>query len=204
MFEEIIFQKLWIILPLWLVLYFSDYYLTILGAHYYKAGGCEHLIFEGSYELTPQFQPDIDALSMFSPKFMRGIIISTIVIVVLWFFSRNEKDFLLPYRFICGGLVLLEVAILFRHFQSIVTFWFALKHRGISGQIRYEKWLSYRLSAVELFSFATVFLIVCLFTGSVSFFGGSCFTACTGLNHLKMSKKAAREKSAGTVAQEKK
>jgi hypothetical protein len=203
MFEELIFQKLWIILPVWLVLYLSDYCLTILGARYYKAGGREHIVFEGSYELTPQFQADIDSLRMFSPRFMLAVFISSAIIVLLWFASRQSRNALLFFQFLCGGLVLHEVPILVRHARNILLFWFANKHRGISGQIRYERWLAYRLSAVELFSFAGVFLVVFLFTGSVSFLGGSILTANTGWRDLRMSRKTTKEGGASNVVQEK-
>ena len=72
MFEELIFQKLWIVLPVWLALYVSDYYLTILGASYMKAGACEHFIFKGSYELTPGLQSDINSLRPISPTTSRA------------------------------------------------------------------------------------------------------------------------------------
>jgi hypothetical protein len=203
MFEELIFQKLWIILPVWLLLYLSDYYLTILGASYHKAGGCDHIVFEGSYELTPQFQADINTLRMFSPRFMREVLISSTIIVLLWFISRQGPIPMFSFQFLCGGIILREIPILVRHVRNIALFRFASNHQGVSGQIRYGKWLAYRISAVELFSFAGVFLIVYLFTGSISFLGGSVLTAITGLRHLKMSRKTAKENDASNVVQKK-
>ena len=66
MFETPIFAHIWIVLPVWLVLYVSDYYPTILGARYVRMGACEHIVFEGSYELTPELQGDVDALRRLS------------------------------------------------------------------------------------------------------------------------------------------
>ncbi len=188
MFEEIIFQKLWLVLPLWLVVYISDYYLTILGAHYYKAGAKDHVVFEGSYELTPEFQKDIDALRMFSPRFFRAVVLSTAVIVFLWCVASNHIAMSFFFRFLCGGLILREMAILIRHARNISLFRIAKDHRGMSGQIRYEKWLSYHISLVELLCFAVLFAVVYLFTGSASFLGAAVLTALTGTKHLKLSR----------------
>lgn len=193
MFEELIFQKLWIVLPIWLALYVSDYYLTILGASYMKAGACEHFIFKGSYELTPELQSDINSLRLFSPKFIRAVFVSSVLIVILWFVSRAYPPFTFYLRFFIGGIILQEVAILVRHVRNIALFHFARNHRGISGQIRYENWLSYKLSGIDLLSFACVFLVVFIFTGSLSFLGGSFMTAMAGLKHLKLSIKATKE-----------
>lgn len=195
MFEEFIFQKLWIVLPVWLIVYLADYYLTIIGARYYKTGANEHIAYQGSYELTPQFQSDIDALRLFSPKFIRVVLISSVLLVVLWFASSQEPDFWPFFRFLFGGLILREIVILLRHAKNITIFWNAKKHRGISGQVRYDRWFTYRMSFVELFGFAVVFLIVFLFTGSYSFLGGSVLVGFGALKDLKASCDAIKKKN---------
>ena len=51
---------------LWIILYISDYVLTIYSARGFREIG--HFQFEGSFELTPQFQRDIDALKPVSTR----------------------------------------------------------------------------------------------------------------------------------------
>jgi len=104
MYEELIFQKLWLVLPLWLVLYIGDYCLTIIGARYYRSGVREHIVFERSYELTPALQSDIDALRLFSPKFVRAVIISSALIVFLWYVSSEDIAALFLFKFLIGDL----------------------------------------------------------------------------------------------------
>ena len=195
MFEEMIFQKLWIVLPVWLALYVSDYYLTILGASYIKAGACEHFVFKGSYELTPVFQADINSLRLFSPKFTCYVFVSSVIIVILWFVSRAYPQFTFYQQIFVGGIILQEVAVLVRHIKNISLFHFAKNHRGISGQICYEKWLSYKISGIEFLSFACVYLVVFILTGSISFLGGSAFTASSGLQHLETCRKEIKKNS---------
>jgi hypothetical protein len=56
---------------LWIILYASDYYLTVHSARGFRAVG--HFQFERSYELTPQFQM-VAALS-FSTFFPGGALV---------------------------------------------------------------------------------------------------------------------------------
>jgi hypothetical protein len=188
MFEQIIFDKLWLILPLWLVIYVSDYYLTVLGALYYNAGAKDHIVFSGSYELTPEFQKDIDALRMFSPRFLRAVIISILVFSFLWYVSRDDVAASFFFRFLCGGLIVQETAILIRHARNIALFRIAKAHQGMTGQIRYAKWFSYWMSRVELLCFAGLFAFVFLLTGSAPFLGGALLTTLTATKHSKLCK----------------
>ena len=105
---------------------------------------------------------------------------------------RPDSRFRLPV-FRCG-LILREVAVIFRHARNIATFRYANRQNGISGRIWTEKWLIYRMSAIELFSFVTVFLIAYLFTGSVAFLGGAVRAAITAVKHLWWSRKTATPK----------
>ena len=54
----------------WAALFISDMHLTVTCARMYQAGVRDHIVFEGSYELTPYHQADIDALRRFSPRFL--------------------------------------------------------------------------------------------------------------------------------------
>jgi hypothetical protein len=191
MYEEFVFDKLWIVLPMWLVLYVSDYLLTILGARYYKAGACDHFVFEGSYELTPEFQPDVDALRLFSRKFLRAVIISTAIFSSLWYISHQDKVCMFIFKFVCGGMILSEVPIHIRHARNIALFRLARSHQGISGQVTYKRWVLYRLSCIELAGFVFLFLIVFLLTGSVPFLGGSFCAAATALKHVRLCRREA-------------
>ena len=54
---------------LWALLYISDYACTIASAGAYRAGVSEYIEFEGSFELTPYYQADVNALRHFSRRF---------------------------------------------------------------------------------------------------------------------------------------
>ena len=57
-------QSPWIGIILWIILYISDYYLTIYSARGFRQIG--HFKFEGGPELTPQYEKDIEALKPIS------------------------------------------------------------------------------------------------------------------------------------------
>ena len=59
---ELFLDRLWPGLLAWTVLYISDYSLTIMCARLYQAGANQKMAFEGSYEITPYYQRDINAL----------------------------------------------------------------------------------------------------------------------------------------------
>jgi hypothetical protein len=65
--DNYFFESLWPGLAFWAVLYISDYYLTLTCARLYQRGVREKIEFEGSYEITPYFQADIDSLRAISP-----------------------------------------------------------------------------------------------------------------------------------------
>ena len=67
---------------LWIILYTSDYYLTIYSARGFREIG--HFQFEGSFELTPQYQKDIDALKPVSRLHIVLMIAYSLLIVALW------------------------------------------------------------------------------------------------------------------------
>src|SRR6266498_1633515 len=62
----------WYGVILWIILYISDYYLTIYSARGFREIG--HFQFEGSMELTPQFQNDVNNLRPVSKRHLLYIL----------------------------------------------------------------------------------------------------------------------------------
>jgi hypothetical protein len=90
------------------------------------------------------------------------------------------------YRFLVGGFVVRQIAVLMRHIRNLSSFYFAMSHEGIGGRISYERWYSYRLSAIDLAAYAGVFALVAILTGSVAFVGGSVVTGITAYEHYRL------------------
>jgi hypothetical protein len=191
--EVVLLDNLGWSLGVWLVLYLADYYLTVWGATLYRQGANEHVVFEGSYELTPQFREDIDLLRRFSPRFFRYVLLSVAIVSGLWYVAWRWPDWELMFLVAYGGLVFRQIVVLARHARNIALFRRLKTHGGVEGCIRYATWLSLEQSSVELFCMSVLLLAAGLTASSTMLYGGAFAVCVMGLEHCKMARKARRE-----------
>ncbi len=173
---------------LWIILYISDYYLTIQSARGFREIG--HFQFEGSFELTPQFQKDVDALKPVSKRHITLLVLISILIVLLWWLTKRLLFFPWTYLLFLGMFLLMEVGIHFRHFRNLFLIREVRKNGGVEGQISYRKWFSYRISALEFYMFSALFLIIAVMTYSPFFLGGAIACLAIASRHNNWAKKA--------------
>src|SRR5258706_5542741 len=152
---------------LWIILYISDYYLTIYSARGLKEIG--HFQTEGSFELTPQYQKDIDALKPISKRHITLLILYSLVLLVLWWVFDRLLFFPWAYRLYLGMFLLLEIAVHIRHLRNVFIVREVRKNGGVEGPVKNRELFSYKLFAAELFSFNGLVLIASLFA-FISFF----------------------------------
>jgi hypothetical protein len=175
---------------LWIILYSSDYYLTIYSARGFRESG--HFQFEDSFELTPQYQKDINALKPVSKLHITLLILYSLLIIFIWWFTSLLLYFPWTYLLYLGMFLLLEVAIHLRHLRNISLIREIRRSRngGIDGQISYRKWFSYRISASEFYTFSAFFLIIAVLSYSTFFLGGAIMCFGTGVKHSRLAGKA--------------
>jgi hypothetical protein len=89
-------QNFWAGLAIWAALFVSDYALTITCARLYQGNVRDKIAFEGSYEITPYFQRDIDSLRRVSPRFVLSLLWSSVVLFGGWHRNRCQKCTLSP------------------------------------------------------------------------------------------------------------
>ena len=186
--ELVIHQGPWIPLAVWIALYVSDYAMTLKAARLYHDHVKEHIVFEGSYELTPYYEKDIDGLKKLSPRFLGALALSSALLVVLWYLSRLLDAFE-PFSLAFGAMVLLEAAVYLRHLRNRSLFKNMIDKGGLTGQTRYSRWLILSNSASELFAFAGLFLLLAILLGSFFLLGGALSCLATGARHRQMGKK---------------
>jgi len=179
--------SLWPGLVLWIILYISDYYLTLYAARGFKEIG--HIQFEGSFELTPQYQKDIDALRPISRRHIIALLLSSLFLALIWWLTRLNFYLELAYPLFLGMFLLLEVAIHLRHFRNISLIREARNNGGIEGQITYKKWFSYRVSANDLYIMSALFLFIAILTFNQFFLGGAITCLATGIQHKRLARK---------------
>lgn len=173
---------------LWIILYISDYALTIYSARGFREIG--HFHFEGSFELTPQYQKDIDALQPVSKRHITLLVLYSLLIVFIWWLTQQLFYFPWTYLLYLGMFLLLEVAVHLRHLRNVSLIREIRKNGGVEGKISYRKWFSYRISASEFYRYSTLFLIFAVLTYSPFFLGGAIMCFGTGLKHNRLAKKA--------------
>jgi len=169
----------------WIILYVSDYYLTIYSARGFRRIG--HFQFEGSYELTPQFQADVDALKPISTRHITLLILYSILIFVLWRVIADDLPWL--YNLYLGVFLLVEIAVHLRHLRNVFLIHQVQQNGGVEGQISYRKWFSYRVSAFEFYLIGGLFLIVAILAFSSFFLGGALVCFGTGFRHGRLAEK---------------
>jgi hypothetical protein len=173
---------------LWIILYISDYYLTIYSARGFREIG--HVQFEGSFELTPQYQKDIDALKPTSTRHVILLVLYSILIAFIWWLTKQFVFFPWTYLFYLGMFLLIEVAVHMRHLRNISLIREIKKNGGVEGEIRYRRWFSYRISASEFYRYSALFFIIALVAYSPFFLGGAIMCFGTGIKHARLAKKA--------------
>jgi len=172
----------------WIILYISDYYLTIHSARGFRAIG--HFQFEGSYELTPQFQKDVDALKPVSTRHIAMLVICSILIFLLWWGIADLLARPWLYNLYLGLFLLVEVAVHLRHLRNAFLIREIQRNGGVEGQISYRKWFSYRVSAFEFYLIGALFLMVAVLSFSFFFLGGALVCFSTGFKHGLLARKA--------------
>ncbi|HEX9838992.1 MAG TPA: hypothetical protein VGA72_06580 [Anaerolineales bacterium] len=178
----------WPGVTLWIILYISDYYLTLYSARGFREIG--HFQFEGSFELTPQYQKDIDALKPVSRLHILLLVLYSLLIVFIWWFTRLLIYFPWTYLLYLGMFLLLEVAVHVRHLRNVSLIREIRKNGGVEGQISYRKWFTYKVSAFEFYLSSILFLIIAALTYSLFFVGGAIMCFGTGFKHSRRAKKA--------------
>ena len=178
----------WYGIILWMILYTSDYYLTLYSARGFREIG--RFQFEGSFELTPQYQKDIDNLRPVSRRHLLLMVSYSVVILIVWWITKLSIYLAWSYPLYLGMFLLLEVAVHLRHLRNVALIREIKRNGGVEGQITYKKWFSYRISALELYIYATLFLLVALLTYSLFFLGGAIMCFGTGFKHNRLAKKA--------------
>jgi hypothetical protein len=181
-----LFEHAWPGMVLWGLLYISDYALTITCARLY--GRQETIVFEGSYEITPFFQRDINSLRVVSPRFVFILLLTLGFLGFLWILNESSPAPEL-WQFALGALIGVQLAVHMRHLRNLVLFRSINNTDLIRGRIEYSRPVALRASSWECFAFSGFYLMLYAFTGSWFILGGvaTCFSL--GVKHRRLAAK---------------
>jgi len=183
---EFIGTHLWPGLVIWGLVYCSDYFLTIVCARMYRKGICDKIAFEGSYEITPYYQQDVDALRKISPRFIKALLLTLAGLSLIWWLSMKVP---MPglYLFGLGALVLVEVPVHTRHLKNFFFFRDLLRSDAVRGRIEYSRPITLRLSSAEFLIWTGLFGILFLLTREWFVLGGAVECAVVAAKHRKLA-----------------
>jgi hypothetical protein len=169
------------------VLYVCDYTLTIICARLYRGGVNQKFVFEGSYEITPLFQKDVDSLRRVSPRFLATLILCGSLLAVSWLLSAQLQPEL--YEFVLGVMILVQLSVHSRHLRNLFLFRAVNNTDEVHGRLEYSRALLLRMSAVEALIFSALYLILFAFTQSWFILGGAIGCLSVAAKHRSLSRK---------------
>ena len=181
-----LFEHAWPGMAIWGLLYISDYALTITCARLY--GRQETVVFEGSYEITPFFQRDINSLRVVSPRFVFALLLTLGFLGFLWLLNESSPAPEL-WQLALGALIGVQLAVHMRHFRNLILFR-AINHADwVHGRIEYGRMGMLRASSWEALAFSGFYLMLFAFTGSWFILGGVVTCFLLGVKHRRLAGK---------------
>jgi hypothetical protein len=168
-------SHVWAGIVAWTILYISDMTMTMSCARLYRQGAGEKIVFEGSFELNPLFQRDVDSLRWMSKRFLWMLLLTDFLLALVWWLDRQSSIYMYP--FLLGSAICLQLAIHVRHLRNLFLFRAIEGSDAARGRIEYSRPLILRMSSVEFLAFAGLFGLLFVFTGSWFVMGGAfaCF-----------------------------
>ena len=146
----------------------------------------EMIALDGSYEITPYYQKDIDALRKWSPRFLRALVCSWILLSLLWWSSTQIRQPAL-YLFALGAFTLVEVPVHIRHLKNFFFFRDLIRTGGVRGRIEYPRPVTLRLSATEFLIWTVLFAGLFLITREWFVLGGAMKCAVVAFKHRRLA-----------------
>jgi len=180
---------IWPVLLIWGLVYLADFAITIYSARLFQGPIGEHIRFEGSFELTPQFEKDVNAMRWISPNFLVRWLASFLLLYLVWWLAYRRLGFPQIFDFLMGGLFLREAVVLIRHMRNVAMVKLHETRPGLEGRITYARWLNLRLSAVDLALFGILFLILAAVLKNWFLLGGGVVCLFTGVQHWALARK---------------
>jgi hypothetical protein len=183
---NLVFEHAWPGMVVWSLLYVSDYALTITCARLY--GRQKTIVFEGSYEITPFFQRDINSLRIVSPRFVFVLLLTLGFLGFLWILNQSSPAPEL-WQFVLGALIGIQLAVHTRHFRNLFLFRALNNTDSIRGRIEYSRPVLLRGSSWEWFEFCGFYLMLFAFTESWFILGGAVTCFSLGVKHRRLAAK---------------
>lgn len=187
-FEPYLLDHPWILSLIWMVLYTSDYYLSLANARLYKRQNYYKV--EGSFELTPFYQKDIENENKFSVRFLTMLLLFATWIYVIASYLDVPK---FGVGILVGFFIMPEMETHVRHIQNTMLFRkLASSNPGATGQLTMTLESGYKKSATQLACYCSLMLVIFILTGSPMVLGGAIAFLLLALRHISLAKRCTK------------
>jgi len=171
----------------WALIYISDFVLTIACARL-RRNVADKIVLEGSFELNPVFQRDVDSKRFVSPRFLLLLVLTSTLVAIFWALTVPDSPKL--YTFFLGAMISSELALHVRHLGNLYLFSSKLTAEQLRGRIEYARPLLLRMSSVQILGFAILFAVVFVFQGNWFVGGGTVSCFFLSLKHWYLARRA--------------
>jgi hypothetical protein len=179
-------------------LFVVDWTLTHVGAAASKRVA-ERWAVEGSYELNPTWQAEIDAGRRFTWRMVGvAVALAALLLAMRYVVELGELDAAI-FAVAAGAVLLLQAPTIMVHANNLQTFRDLADPTAITGSVRLSRWLVLRQAAGYLVRFAALWLVLWVPSQQAFFLGGA-LSCLLFARRLAMLPGAARRSAAPAAA----
>lgn len=161
-------RSFWLGPALCLLTRWSDRFLTVRNARLYKAQ--TKIAFEGSFEINPHSQADVDALRVMSRRFISMLLLPPACALLVWLIAHHDAAVTGEYLLVLGFFLLTQAAIHVTHLRTWYLFKVLLP--CVPARTRTPRAVALRASAFQYAMFGALFASIFAVTSSCFVLGG--------------------------------
>jgi hypothetical protein len=142
--------------------------------------------FEGSYELNPTWQADIDAGRRFTWRMVGvAVALAALLLAMRYAVELGELD---PafFAFAAGAVLLIQAPTIMAHATNLQMFRGLADPSAVTGSITFNRWLIVRQAASYLIRFAVLWLLLWVPSQQAFFLGGALACAMFGVRLARL------------------
>ena len=189
----------WLLAALWAVMYIFDYASTLWLRGVYDTTLSRYMVFERGVELNPNFEKEIAARRVISPKFI--LLLTLVVIIVLLGPALGVISPWVGYyfvEFLAGALLLTWSFVNSRHLRNYFYVWFLRrKPEALQGRQVHSYWFMQKTLAGEALVWGLLYLFLFLLTWRIFFLGGALVCSALALRAYRLANRKFKTPVAG-------
>jgi hypothetical protein len=165
-----------------------DWSLTHVGARAFQR--VRHIWdVEGSYELNPTWQAEVDAGRRFSWRAAAVALLLFVLLVAMWLVVEISSLGASFFAFAAGAVLLVQAPTLLLHAANLQTFRTLADPTAVQGAIRLSRWYVYDQSAWAYARFALLWLVLWPPSQQLFFAGGALGCGLLGFRMLGLGRR---------------